>query len=375
MAEIKGALNLIEKALPTGVDGTRLAQWAMRDGITYSELANQMALALAQANQAMIDRWGWLFFITEELMMEYENGGSVTPLDELTDMDRPEPTHGTTIGHMIDLRAYGGAVGGTRRFFRDIRSAKIRAAISTIVRRGVWRFEQKLLTRWLTNTENAIGSAGYDVPFVRGTGGNVDFAPPAYQGEAFTTSHDHYLGVNLSTPLTFADCLNQLAETLQEHGHDAPYTALVSRADIASYAALTKFVELISIPGIIIDRGAESSGNQLFRQGNWEMGHFGDFQSDYGLIELRATARIPTAYLGACKSYGSLDARNPLAVRVHPNEGFGFFVVPETVPDDDTPVKQLDVEFEFGVGVGNDRSNGAAAYLVAGGAWANPTIS
>ena len=113
----------------------------------------------------------------------------------------------------------------------------------------------------------------------------------------------------------------------------------------------------------------------MFRMGTMQDGHFGDFQSDYGLVELYATARIPTLYMGMTKSYGQLDARNGLAVRVHPDEGFGFFVVPETVPNDDTPVKQLDVEFEFGIGIGMDRTNGAAGWIVNGASWVNPTIS
>lgn len=375
MAEVLGPINVLNKALPTGVDGARLAEWAMRDGVTYGQLANQVALALGDANQRLVQKWGWLFSITEELFMEYENGGAVTEMPEITDMDRPTSLHGTTIGHMIDLRAYGRGVGGSRRYFRDVRSATVSAAIAAIVRQGIWRFEKKLLTRFFTNTENAIGTAGYDVPFVRGTGGNVDFAPPAYEGEAFTTSHDHFMGINLSTPKTFADMLNSLAENLQEHGHEPPYRAIVSRADIASYAALTKFIELIGVTGLFIDRGGETTGNQMFRQGNWMDGHFGDFQSDYGLIELMATARVPTAYAGLAKSYGQLATNNPLAVRVHPSQGFGLFVVPETTPDDDTPIKQLDVEFEFGVSVGMDRTNGVIGYLVAGGSFSNPVIS
>jgi hypothetical protein len=376
MAEVIGHLTLLNKALPTGVDGTRLAEWALRDGVTYGELANQVALALAQANQELVNRWGWSFSFTEDLMQEYENGGAVTAMDEMTDMDRPKPVLGTTIGHMIDLRTYGSAIGGTRHYFRDARSALINTAIRTNVRKAVWRFEQKLLTRWLTNTENAIGAAGYDVPFVRGTGGNVDFAPPAFEGEAFTTSHDHYVAENVSTPKTFADLLNTMAETLQEHGHEPPFRSVVSRADVATYAALTKFVEMVNVNGLIIDRGGESSGNQMFRMApQWIGGHFGDFQSDYGLIELFATARLATGYAGLTKSYGNLDARNGLAVRVHPSVGFGMMIVPETTINDDTPIKQLDIEFEFGVGVGADRTNGVAGLLVAGGAWANATIS
>ena len=75
------------------------------------------------------------------------------------------------------------------------------------------------------------------------------------------------------------------------------------------------------------------------------------------------------------KSYGQLDPRNSLAVRVHPDVGFGLRIVTETTDDNQYPIKQVNVEFEFGVGVGNDRTNGAAAILVSGGAWANPTIT
>ena len=374
MAEILGPLNLLDKALPTGVDGTRLAEWALEDGVTYGELANQVALALGDANQNLVAKWGWSFNLTEEIFMEYPNGGSVTAMPELTDMDKPQPLMGSTIGHMIDLRYYGQAIGGTKRFFQRVRSAKIRAAITSIVNRAIWRFETRLLTRLFTNTENVIGTAGYDVPFVRGTGGNVDFAPPAFDGEAFTTSHDHFIGQD-SGSKTFANTYNELAETLQEHGHTSPFTAVVARADIATHSALTRWVEIVDNVVSVIDRAGVTSGPQFFTTGDRSMGRIGYFQSDYGLVEVFATARVPTGFVSVSKSYGNNDARNPLAVRVHPSRGFGIAVVPETTPDDDFPVKQLDVDFEFGVGVGQDRTNGAVGYLVSGGTYANPTIS
>jgi hypothetical protein len=361
-------------ALPTGWDSTKIAQWALRDGVTYGELANMLALALADFNQEMVNDWGWLFFITEELAMEYEQGGSVTEMPEITDVDKPEAIHGTTIGHMIDLRAYGQGIGGTRRYFRDARSAKINAAIANLVRRGRWRFEKKLLTRWFTNTENLIGTGGYDVPFVRGTGGTVDYAPPAYDGEAFTTSHTHYIATDSDSD-GYDDVLNNMAETVAEHGHSAPFTALVAKAYIANYKALSDFVEIVEPVISAVDRGSETSGAQYFARGERPFGMLGYFHGDYGLIEVRYSARVPTGYAGLVKSYGQLDGRNPLAVRVHPEVGFGAYVIPETTPDDDYPVKQLDVEMEFGVSVGRDRAIGAANYHVSDDTWANPTIS
>ncbi len=149
----------------------------------------------------------------------------------------------------------------------------------------------------------------------------------------------------------------------------------MSRADIATLTALTKWVEIIDSVISVIDRAGATSGAQFMTTGDRTMGRIGYFQSDYGLIEVLATARVPTGYVSLSKSYGQLDSRNPLVVRVFPGEGFGIRVVPETTPDDDIPVKQLDVDFEFGVGVGMDRTNGTVGFLVAGGSYVNATIS
>lgn len=374
MAEVLGPLTLLNKALPLGVDGTRLAEWMMRDGITYGQLVNKLALALGDANQQLVSKWGWLFSLTEELSMEYEQGGTVNPMDELTDVDRPVAIHGTTIGHMLPLRRYGQAIAGSKYYFYDVRSEQLKAQISTIVRRGIWRFEQKLLSRFFLSTDEAIGAAGYSVPFVHSTTGAIDFQPPPYDGNAFATTHDHFIGVNVSTPKTMADVLEALAATLAEHGHPAPFDAIVSRSDIALFNALTNKVLLVD-GRVTWDRGGATSGPQFIASGNPTLSTIGSYQSSVGLIDLHATARIATGYVGMCKSYGQLDGRNALAVRVHPLRQFGLAVVPETTPDDDVPIKQLDVDFMFGVGVGADRTNGAVGFLVAGGSYVDGTIS
>lgn len=375
MAEVLGPVTLLNKALPVGVDGTRMAEWAMRDGVTYGQLAQQLALAIGDANQMLIAKWGWLFSITEEIMLEYEQGGSAGELDEMTDVDTPVAVHGQTIGHMLPLKYYGQGIGGTKRALRDMRSAQVRALISTIVRRGMNRFEKRLLTRFFDSDDEAIGAAGYSVPFVHSTGGAVDYTPPMYDGKTFATSHDHFVGYNSGGGSIMASVLNGGAEHLAEHGHEAPYTALVSRADIATYGGLQKYVELVDGVISVIDRGGSSSGPQFFTNGKRDLGRIGYFQSDAGLVELVGTSRVPTGYVGMGKSYGQLDARNPLSVRVHPDDGFGILVTPESTVDIQYPIKQLNVEFGFGVGVGPDRTNGFCGYLVSGGSWTDPAIS
>lgn len=375
MATVLGPLTLQNKALPGGVDGARVAQWMMRDGVTYGEFVNRVSLALGAANQALLDKWGWLFNLTDEIMMEYPQGGSVAPMTELTDIDKHPLIHGQTIGHMLPWKYYGEAVGGTWRYFLDIRSAQLQASITEIVNRGIWRFEQTLLTRATSNTENAIGAAGYDVPFVRGSGGNIDFIPPAFDGASFVNTHDHFNGYNLSTPLAMDAVLDGQANELAEHGHVAPYTALVSRADIALFSALTNFVTIVDPIVSTIDRGSSTTGSNYFTRGQRDLARIGWYQSPVGLIELIATNRFPTGHVFVSKSYGVDNPRNALAVRVHPDIGFGLQIVTKTSENLDWPVEQVDVGMGFGVGVGQDRTNGTEGFLVAGGTWAAPTIA
>jgi hypothetical protein len=374
MAEVLGFQTILSLALPTGLDGTRLQQWRMRDGGTFSEFANQVAAALTGYNQEMVDKWGGLFSLTDMDYLEYEQGGGTTELQDLTDVDRPDPLYAETIGHMIELRPQGRAIGGSKRWFRDHRQAQVTANLRTITRIMRRTFERRVLTRIFHNTETAIGSSGYNVPFVRGTGGNVDYCPPAFDGEEFTTAHNHYNGYATAS-YGFGSFLNALAEHLQEHGHEPPFYGLVSRTDVGSYRALPDFVRPMGgTPVVIIDQGGETDRPVFFSEETREFGMIGGYDTDYGYIELHATARIPTGYASVHKSYGQLDERNPLAIRVHPDVGFGVYVVPETTDDRQYPLKQLDVEFEVGIGVGMDRTNGVIGRLVAGGAWATPTI-
>jgi hypothetical protein len=359
-------------ALPTGVDGQKYAEWQLRNGTSMQQFITQLGTAVGGLNMQLMASWGGVFSLVESNVLEYEDGGAVTEMPEITDIDRVDMVHGQTIGHMIDLRVYGRAVGGSRRYFRDSREAQIISTIQTLLRQAEWRFERKLLTRALTNTENAIGSAGFDVPFVRGTGGNVDYTPPAFGGEAFASSHDHFIFNNTG----YIELVNAMIETLQEHGHMAPFDMLVSRADVGSYAAEDEFVKFVAPIVQTIDRGSETAGPRFFTSGTPQVangGLFGHMQTDYGLVNLYSSARIPTDYAFAYKAYGTNDMRNPLAVRVHPDEGFGLRIIPSLADEQGYPVGRINLEMEFGVSVGQDRTNGVAGKQ--NSSWTNPTIS
>lgn len=350
-------MQVVQQALPTGIDGTKITEWNLRDGTNMGTFISQVGAALGAFNQRMVNKWGMLFGITEEIFMEYPDGGSVTKMPLITDISVQDMVHGQTIGHMIDLKPYGDAVGGSRHYFRDARAAQILSAIQTIVRRAEWRFEYELLNRFFDSDEVAIGSAGYNVPFVHSTGGNVDYTPPAYGGEAFANTHDHFIANNTS----YSAAIDAAIETLQEHGHVAPFQLLVSRADLSSYTALADFISYAPNVMTWLDRGSSTTGNNMLANFNPDVaggGLIGYYKSPYGTVELYSSARIPTTYMGAFRSYGQLASQNPLAVRVHPAEGFGAKIIAVPSHNDAYPVQKLDIEFEFGVGIGPDRTNG-----------------
>lgn len=375
MAEVIGAQTILANALPTGVDGTRVARFVLRDGTTFQQTISNLAIAIGGLNTEFVNRYGYMMSVTEDVFMEYENGGAVTMAPVITDVSQIDAVGGTTIGHMIALAEYGRGIGGSGKYFRDLRASKLNADVAAIIRSIKWRFEYELMNRLFVNTEFPVGT-GYNVPFVNGSGGNVDYTPPGMNGEVFTSTHTHYLGINTATK-GYDDALEEMAEHLFEHGHEAPFTAIVSKTDVDAgvYHALADFVELKANVVTMIDRGGATSGAENFATGMISMnGVIGYYNTYYGQIDLKISPRVPTKYLGMFKSYGQLSPSNPLAVRVHPDVGFGVRLLTETTNDNQYPIKQVSAAFEIGVGVGMDRTNGVVAFVDSSGTWSNPTI-
>jgi hypothetical protein len=378
MGTTLGYESILNLALPTGVDGTRLAQWELATGETFQQFTQRLATALAAVNAEFERDWGHLFFTTEEQMMEYRNGGTPAASAEVTDIDVVDPTHETTIGHQIALPVYQEMIGGTDRWFMDARTVQLTTDIGGKIDNLRKRFETDLLNRAFKTTESAVGTSGYNVPWVYSTTGTVDYVPPAYNGETFASTHSHFLGVD-SNSYTFADMLNQMAETIQEHGHDGTYFAIVSRTDISSYRDLADFIRPQDQMITHIDRASETSGPNYYTTNQLPKGVIGGFSSDYGEIQLYATARVPTGHAFLTKSYGQQSPKNPFAVRIRSaargGKGFGCYIAAVTGDSTISPIKLIRMEFEYGLGLGADRTNGVSAYRVAGGTYADPTIS
>ena len=377
MAQVLGPATILNHVLPEGVDSGRIAQWNLRDGTTFPDFMNRTANALGVFNQSLLGEYGFLFNVTTSQWMEYEQGGALTRAPRITDLSRGDMVHGETIAHMLPLIAYGFPVGGSWRFFRDSREAIIRANVNSVMRRLRWGFEIDLLHRLFTNTDDPQGS-GYSPGFVRGTSGAIDYVPLPYGGKVFDSSHNHYVHNNTG----FGELLDAMIEHLAEHGVSGPYTALVSRADTASYRALRYFTQIISTQTQIIDRGGDTTAaGQRLTYGTIDQGPMpliGYYDAGNGVIELRASQRIPTGYVALIRTFGINVPGNPLVLRVHDlpiggDVAFGAFIVPSEADEGGYPLKQFNIEMEYGFGTGEDRTAGVVGRQA--GSFANPTIS
>lgn len=376
---ILGPRALIDIALPTGVDATEIFRFSMENGMTGEEAIAMAATVIGQVNERWMSTYGGLVYNTESQYARYRNGtasAGMTP--EHAEGWINDPVRADLIGHMLPRRDYQDTLSWTRQWLRRADREMMRADLDLISDRWWNRLRVSLWTRLLTNDENAIGSAGYDVPWAIGTGTNVNFIPPQNGAYTFDSTHTHFKFYD-DTSLGWNNVFDGLMLELRHHGYMGTITIWVSSADLAEVLADTPVpgVARLERSNIIVVGGNTSSPVRYAVGDNTGMPGelFAYYSGIYGTAELRFDVTIPTNYAFATVTYGVNNPQNAVAVRTEPGMGFGLRVVPQL---DRSPERQLDYllfETTFGIGV-NDRTKGVAGYLAAGAAsWVDPTIA
>jgi hypothetical protein len=310
-----------------------------------------------------------LFSLTTELGTEYRAAGG-NGMRERTEYSRPDANRASTVGHMYPLKSFDRGLGWTFDFLRKARAAQLESDVADALYDVKANWEKQLLTRFFSSSFNTLATSGKDAPFVNGTSNVIDYTPPPYGGQSFANTHSHF-DRKTDDATGRAAALNAGAGHLWEHGIFGMYDAIVPLADVAAFSALTKFVKP--------DRGIEyvaTGTNAAYGQAKIALQDervFGLYESDYGLIRLWQTARLPTDFLGVYKPYGANDQRNPLVVRYAADFGAGAFL--QANPEVATPLMLAFIMHEFGVGVSMSRLNGYACYFAANGDYTAPTIS
>ena len=364
-----GFADLKDTALPSLWDLAEIKKLALADGSTFDQVVRDIISGMQVLNGQLLDmpNYGGLFAVQDNIELEYPIGVS-NGFEEATEYNIPNPKRGATTGHSLPIKPYDRALGWTMMYLRKARTTKLDADVRSVITdaRNLW--QKKLLERFFKLEGETVGAtANASVPFVDAAATDTAYVPPASpEGEAFASSHTHLLRLNGITQAN----VNTALEHLQEHGHQSPFDLITSRADIASWVNKTNVTGFKNPEwsGIVYHASAtERAAIQEITE------FFGYIETDYGVARLWSTPRLPTTFWGAYKSYGPGDPRNPLRVRFDPKIGFGYNLIPGQYVN--APSQVALAYTEFGVGVGEDRTNGVLVRNDSSGDYTTPTIS
>lgn len=359
-----GYNDLKQYALPSYWDPTELRKWELIDGTTYDGFVADIGRALAIANaQLLADPiLAGMVSTTTELAFEYPVGTS-NGFQTHTEYSRPEQRRGATTGHMLPLVAYDRGLGWTWDMLRKARRMQLDADIADAIKdlKDLW--EKAILTRMFKSTYTAVGSSGRSMPLADGGTADANYIPLAVpnRGGTFTSAHDHIHNLNGITQAN----IETATANLWEHGYDAPFDLLVAYADISSWTNTTNVTGFVPRADPLIRYGMTADIAQVGE------GFIGAIETDYGPVRVRATGRIPTTYYTMYKSYGNLDQRNPLVIRLG-DYGVGAVLL-KGDHIREFPLEEAILFSEFGVGVAN--RVGAVAYINSAGGYSDPTIA
>lgn len=359
-----GFADIKDTALPSLWDAGEIVKLALQDGRTFDEMIAEVRSGMQVLNADLLDmpHYAGLFAVQDDVEVEYPIGVS-NGFNVSSEYSVPDPQRGATTGHNLPLVPYDRALGWTMRYLRKARAAKLDADVASVMVDAKDLWQQKLLTRLFKMEGETVGStSNASVPLADGGTTDSTYVPPdSPEGESFASSHDHFLRHAAINDTNFTTALKHL----QEHGHMSPFEVVAARVDAATWTGLTGFKQP-EWPGIVYRTTTTAQIDEVTN-------YFGYIETDYGLARLWLTPRVPTNYYSVFKSYGAGDPRNPLRVRIDPDLGFGFNMAPGTWVN--APHLLAVVIAEFGIGVGEDRTNGVCVEIDSAGDYATPTIS
>lgn len=348
----------------TGWDATELKKFELQDGTTFDNIVADMNAALGTVNAEIYNDplWSSLVSYTDKQTVQYRVGTS-NGFEEHTEYGRPDAKRGATEGHMLPLKEWDKALEWTWDYLRKADMEQIEADIADAIKDARDLFRVRLLARLLKRTDDSgaaagLGSSGYSTGFATAAAStNVDFAPPSYGGNTFTSAHEHY--VSLAGGAFTAAVFQDVKAELLEHGHNPPYDFIASSSDSTTIEGLTGFVPIAAMN---VTYGANAN--------------LASFQAQYGANGVYSIGTIhdcrvwivpgmPQYYGFGWKSYGANSQRNPLRVRVQKGSTRPQVVAmpdPRSGGGGAYPLQYMMLFTEFGVGVG-DRTNGTPRYV------------
>jgi hypothetical protein len=264
---------------------------------------------------------------------------------------------------MLPYLEYDYGLGWTYDYLKRARLPQVQADMRAAIDAARDKFRVNVLTRLLQRTDDSgaskgLGTSGYSPGFATAAAStSVDFTPPNFGGNTFTSDHEHYVAI--AGGAFTNDVFKDVKAELREHGHEPPYNVAIGPSDESTVKGLTDTVEVASS---VVQYGMTQDlariGQEMVTPGIYPIGVNND-------CIVWVVPGMPQYYGFGWKDYGPNSMRNPVRIRLekgfqrptvyamrHPNANNGYF-----------PLQNMYVFFNFGVGVGEDRTNGTARYV------------
>lgn len=378
---IIGSHQLLDNALPSGIDTQYVLNFQSRDGLSGAEIVGLAATLIGDTNNELLTTYGGLLTLTEEMYAVSVAGDGVrTMTPKATEFAKEDGVVGEEVAHMLAIDKYKDAVGWSVEWLREARRDRIMSSLMLIQNRWRNRVDYEVVWRMLRTDEVGVGNTGYAPGWAIGTGTNTNYIPPQWMSEVFTSSHTHYARTNAAASATnIVTAISAGAEHLTHHGHTGPKVAFVAN-DLAALITASNDKRIALFVPSQFRMTAGNTASQAVSLAGVVEGVPGEtiawINTDFGLVEVRRHPRFPSTYLWVGKSYGSNNPMNPLAIRTDPLwGGFGLTINPVTDRSLQPKLEMIEFEAKHGVNV-NVRTGGYAHQIASGSAdYANPTIS
>lgn len=361
-----GNRDLKNVVLPIGIDQEALALRLAVAGVTYATLLTDINDAMQLKRDSVLTKPVIANAIAMTAQIEvYYGSGSTDGFEEKTEYGEADEQYVDEVGHMMPVKAYDRKLGWSEDYLKKAR----RSQLDTDITNATADYEdlaEKLAIRALfrstalTGKQFGLGQGGKAVPFCDAGRCGIPYTPPrGRNGRKFDESHDHFMRL----PDISQASLELVVENLWEHGHDGPYTALVSDDDLLKWMDKTKLNFIVNP-----QNGVIYGANETLASVGPEF--VGIITTRRGTVQVMTNGRVDTNHFNLHKSYGKDDPRNPIwAFEAADGSAAPVIKVPTARV---LPIQGAVIVVELGFNVGQDRTNGVSVSVGAMGSYTEP---
>lgn len=350
--------------LPASIDEAYLRGLMTRAGLSFADILRMLDQRLGALNTSLDPLVASLIYPTTEIVAE-----SAPPvafaIDERGEYTLARPQLAEVGATMLPIRGYDVAMGFTEDGLELMPMTRIEVQVDSVLLGWRKLYRRKALERLFSDAEIRIDTRSTSTaPGFAGSGtGSNAFVPTTYpDGTTLPGSYTHYYRIAAAS---LATGLKTARDRLKKW-NPPPYDLVTNQTQLDLIAAIS--------PGDPVN-GFVSAGSALVRQGTGLSEAMVDSTTYLGVLfgDTRvhmAMDDFSTANIALYKSYGNLNASNPLAWRYDQQKGRAAVVRSRSL----FPLDQAVVKQDFGIGV-NNRTAAVLIFVAASGNYTPPTFN